>query len=156
MRTVAESGAGFSGMVFKFYGMKDADFAGWVARNRAATYHGATLPLSRANYIKLARPTEKVPVIRFGTVAPGLFNAIVNQCVEPGKTCMSAIMAHDAQDTSSMEGKPNSGHQDKVPTQDRPLTSAGAGAPPADKPADVKQRSPADPAHSTTPRQHAL
>ena len=145
------SGAGFSGMVFRFYGMNDRDFGGWVAKNRAAT-----LPLTRANYIKLAHPTEKVPVMRFGTVAPQLFDAIVNQCVAPGTTCMSQMMAHDARNTSSMEGMPNSGQAAPEPTQNRPLTSAGAGAPAPAKPTDAKQRSPADPAHSTTPRQHAL
>jgi cytochrome o ubiquinol oxidase subunit 2 len=63
------SGAGFSGMRFRFHGLDDAGFARWVAQNKAAR-----LPLTRANYLKLEKPTENAPVIRFATVAPGLWS----------------------------------------------------------------------------------
>ncbi len=81
------SGAGFSGMRFRFHGLSDADFAAWVARNKAAGGE-----LSRARYLQLEKPTEKVPVMRFATVAPGLFDAAVGQCVKPGTPCMAAAM----------------------------------------------------------------
>ena len=33
--------------------------------------------------------------MRFASVQPGLFDRIVNRCVEPGKPCMVDVMAHD-------------------------------------------------------------
>ncbi|WP_404338274.1 ubiquinol oxidase subunit II [Sphingomonas sp. MMS12-HWE2-04] len=84
------SGAGFSGMHFKVYGVDAAGFDRWAAAQRGA---GATLDV--AEYTKLEKPTESVPVIRYATVAPGLFDRIVQMCVQPGQTCMSAMMHHD-------------------------------------------------------------
>jgi cytochrome o ubiquinol oxidase subunit II len=85
------SGAGFSGMHFRFYGMKDADFAGWIARNKAA---GATL--DRATYVKLEAPSEHVPVQRYASVEAGLFKAALNLCVKPGAMCADDMMRRDA------------------------------------------------------------
>lgn len=84
------TGRGYSDMRFKFYGRSPADFARWVAGVKAGG--GA---LRTANYIALAKPSEKVPVMRFATVQPGLFDRIVNRCVEPGKPCMVDVMARD-------------------------------------------------------------
>ena len=33
--------------------------------------------------------------MRFAAVQPGLFDRIVNRCVEPGKPCMIDVMRHD-------------------------------------------------------------
>jgi cytochrome o ubiquinol oxidase subunit 2 len=93
------SGAGFSGMRFRFHGVSNAEFAGWVSRIK--TGGGG---LNRTNYIRLEKPSEKVPVMRFGTVDPGLFKAIVEQCVAPGKPCMSELMAHDTKGGMVMPG----------------------------------------------------
>jgi len=90
------SGAGFSGMHFRFYGMSDADFAGWIARNKAA---GAKL--DRATYLKLERPSEHVPVQRYAAVDASLFRAAVNLCVKPGAMCADEMMRHDAASDSS-------------------------------------------------------
>jgi cytochrome o ubiquinol oxidase subunit 2 len=90
------SGAGFSGMHFRFYGMSDADFAGWIAHNKAS---GAKL--DRATYLKLEQPSEHVPVQRFAAVDAGLFRAAVNLCVKPGKMCADDMMRHDAANDSS-------------------------------------------------------
>mgnify|MGYP002651083202 CR=1 FL=1 len=84
------TGRGYSDMRFKFYGQTPADFARWVARIKAG---GGTL--QTANYIALAKPSEKVPVMRFASVQSGLFDRIVNRCVEPGKPCMVDVMARD-------------------------------------------------------------
>ncbi|WP_380787802.1 COX aromatic rich motif-containing protein [Sphingomonas sp. R86521] len=91
------SGAGFSGMRFRFHGVSDADFAGWVSRIKSG---GGGL--DRAKYMALEKPSEKVPVMRFGAVDAGLFKAIVEQCVQPGKPCMSELMAHDAKGKMAM------------------------------------------------------
>ena len=85
------SGEGFSHMRFRFHGMSQADFDGWVAQNRAANK-----VLQRADYLELERPSEKEPVRRYSAVAPGLYQAILNRCVDSSKMCMDEMMAIDA------------------------------------------------------------
>ena len=85
------SGAGFSHMRFKFHGLQGAEFDNWIQKAKA---EGKTL--SRDDYLKLERPSEREPVRRWATVAPGLYDAILNRCVEPGKMCMRHMMAVDA------------------------------------------------------------
>jgi cytochrome o ubiquinol oxidase subunit 2 len=80
------SGAGFSGMHFRFEAMRSADFDRWVAGMRAAPPQ-----LTRADYLALARPSAEEPVRRYGRVEPDLFQAIVGQCVEPGSSCMAGM-----------------------------------------------------------------
>ena len=94
------SGAGFSGMRFRFHGLSDADFDGWVRKTREAGGQ-----LSRATYLKLEQPSEREPVQRWASVAPGLYDAILNRCVEPNRMCMKDMMAIDA---SGGLGKPGS------------------------------------------------
>ena len=69
------SGAGFSGMHFKFHGLSHEDFELWV---QAARSEGA---LTRDGYMQLARPSEREPVRRYSSVAGGLYDAILRQCV---------------------------------------------------------------------------
>jgi cytochrome o ubiquinol oxidase subunit 2 len=85
------SGAGFSHMRFKYHGVTATDFDNWVQKTKAG---GGTL--DRADYLALEQPTEREPVRRYGTVAPNLYDAIVNRCVVPGTVCMSEVMAADA------------------------------------------------------------
>ncbi|WP_415840390.1 ubiquinol oxidase subunit II [Roseateles saccharophilus] len=85
------SGAGFSGMHFKFHGLSDAEFAHWVEGNKAG---GNTL--TRADYLKLEQPSAKEPIRRFASVEPGLWSAIVDRCVDGKKMCTSQMMAIDA------------------------------------------------------------
>jgi cytochrome o ubiquinol oxidase subunit II len=136
------SGAGFSGMRFRFHGMDDAGFAAWVARNKAAQ-----TGLSRANYLRLEKPTENAPVMRFAAVAPGLFDAVVNQCVRPGTTCMSEIMQRDAGDMVGMKHGPGKAAPKRA---EEPLTGGDAGETPPKNPKDVQQRSNASPSNPTT------
>ena len=86
------SGAGFSGMTFKFHGLSDADFAQWVAKAKAQGK-----PLSRDAYRDLVKPSERNPVERFASVESGLYQRVLNLCVEEGQACMHATMAQDAQ-----------------------------------------------------------
>jgi cytochrome o ubiquinol oxidase subunit 2 len=83
------SGAGFSAMRFVFHGMSAADFAAWVAEARSS---GGTL--DRATYAQLEKPSVREPVRRYGAVAPGLYDAIVNRCVTPGQDCLRDTMSH--------------------------------------------------------------
>ncbi len=85
------SGAGFSDMRFTFKGMSGADFDQWVAGVRAAPE-----ALSRSEYQQLERPSVREPVHHYGRAADGLYDAILNLCVEPGKMCQRDMMAIDA------------------------------------------------------------
>jgi cytochrome o ubiquinol oxidase subunit 2 len=96
------SGAGFSGMRFKFHGLAGADFDKWVQTNR-----DSKVTLNREVYKKLEEPSERVPVRRYGQVEAGLFDAIVNRCVEDGKMCMKDMMAIDARGGLGMAGTMN-------------------------------------------------
>ena len=84
------SGAGFSDMRFKFLGMSAADFDRWVQKAKAGG------ELSRGSYTQLEQPSKREAVRRYGAVAPDLFDAIVNRCVDQGKMCLREMMAMDA------------------------------------------------------------
>lgn len=96
------SGAGFSGMRFAFHGLADPDFETWVAAARAGG--GA---LDRRGYLRLERPSENEPVRRYATVESGLYRAILNLCVEPGKMCMNEMAGIDAKGGLGMAGIAN-------------------------------------------------
>ncbi len=96
------SGAGFSNMRFRALGLSEAEFEGWVAKARDG---GGSL--DRSQYLKLELPSEKVPVMRFASVEPQLFDMVVNLCVEPGKMCMHDMMAIDARGGLGLAGAYN-------------------------------------------------
>jgi cytochrome o ubiquinol oxidase subunit 2 len=77
-------------MRFRFFGMSAEDFERWVQKARAGGQ-----ALDRDTYLRLERPSEREPVRPYGTVAPGLFDAVVNRCVAPGTQCLHAVMAAD-------------------------------------------------------------
>ncbi|HWX48007.1 MAG TPA: ubiquinol oxidase subunit II [Roseomonas sp.] len=96
------SGAGFSDMNFKFHGLSQGDFNRWVAEAKAAGGR-----LGRQEYLKLAEPSVKEPVRRFGSIDPGLYQAVIERCVEPDKMCMSEMARIDAQGGAGMAGTLN-------------------------------------------------
>lgn len=81
------SGAGFNGMRFEFLGLSDGDFEAWVERARTEGD-----PLSRPVYKDLEKPSERNPVHYYSEVAEGLYDAILNRCVDPGQVCMKDLM----------------------------------------------------------------
>ena len=85
------SGAGFSGMTFKFHGVNNEEFDQWVAKAKSEGK-----PLTRDTYQALAIPSERNPVEFFSAVDEGLYNKVLNRCVEDGKMCMHHMMAIDA------------------------------------------------------------
>jgi len=93
------SGAGFSGMHFPFHGLSHADFEAWVAKVRASGQD-----LSRAAYLQLEAPSEREPVRYYRSVAAGLYDAILNRCVEPNRMCLRDMMAIDAQGGLGLPG----------------------------------------------------
>ena len=87
------SGAGFSGMRFKFHGLSDGDFDQWVQKVKA----GKDGELTRELYQKkLEVPSEREPVRHYASVDPALYDAILNLCVDRSKMCMKEMMAIDA------------------------------------------------------------
>lgn len=94
------SGAGFSGMTFKFHGMSTEDFDKWVAKAKAEGK-----PLTRDTYRELVKPSERNPVELFSTVDAGLYQRVLNMCVEDGQTCMHETMAKDAVRNSLKAGE---------------------------------------------------
>jgi cytochrome o ubiquinol oxidase subunit 2 len=96
------SGAGFSDMRFKFHGVSPAEFDQWVGQARAS---GNTL--GRSEYTELERPSSRVAVRRFATVAPDLFHAILNRCVDSTKMCADEMMRVDARGSMGHAGTYN-------------------------------------------------
>ncbi|MBE1159225.1 ubiquinol oxidase subunit II [Dyella sp. 7MK23] len=104
------SGDGFSHMNFVFHGLSEDAFAQWVQKAKAGGGE-----LSRDEYVKLAAPSEQVPVHYYAGVAPNLFMAIMGNCVPEGSACMNnkaaapaggeegaAVPAHGADSMAAM------------------------------------------------------
>jgi cytochrome o ubiquinol oxidase subunit 2 len=72
------SGAGFSGMHFKFRGMSAGDFHQWVQSAKTTRRE-----LNSESYMQLEKPSEREPVRRYSLVDTGLYDAILSQCVMP-------------------------------------------------------------------------
>ncbi|WP_269619660.1 ubiquinol oxidase subunit II [Zhongshania sp. BJYM1] len=101
------SGEGFSHMRFKFLGMTEANFDDWVANVKT---NGDEL--SRTVYKVLEKPSEKNPVHYYSSVAPELYDAILNRCVDEGSVCMKEWMSphHKGHDSSASPNDHHGGH----------------------------------------------
>lgn len=93
------TGAGYTDMRFQLHGVDQAGFDQWVATVKASPD-----ALSTARYVALDQPSEKVPVMHFGSVPAGIFKRAVNQCVAPGTPCKNEIMRIDAGKDSAAHG----------------------------------------------------
>lgn len=93
------SGAGFSNMRFKFHGLDAAGFDAWIKQARDA---GGVL--DRAAYAELERPSVAEPVKRWSAVEGGLYDAILNRCVDRAKMCAKDMMRLDARGGGGKEG----------------------------------------------------
>nr|WP_276543113.1 ubiquinol oxidase subunit II [Bradyrhizobium elkanii] len=93
------SGAGFSGMHFDFKSLSSADFDKWIATAKTSANM-----LGRTDYLQLERPSQNDPVRLYRSVDRDLYKAVLNMCVEPGKMCMSEMMAIDAKGGLGREG----------------------------------------------------
>lgn len=85
------SGAGFSDMHFQVLSLAEGDFANWVESNRKGGQ-----ALTRADYLQLEKPSHKEPVRRYARVDDGLYEAVLNRCVDSSKMCAHEMMAIDA------------------------------------------------------------
>lgn len=73
------SGDGFPGMAFRVVGMSPAQFAAWTTAAR-----GRGPALDDTAYRLLLKQSSDVKPYAYGSVAPGLFDAIVRQKLPPG------------------------------------------------------------------------
>lgn len=119
------SGDGFSHMRFKFHGLDRQGFDDWVARVKA---QGTAL--NRDAYLKLEKPSEREPVRYYAAVEDGLYRAILNLCVAPGKMCMEQMMHIDMMGGA---GKESAENREKLEYDNR--HSLAEGAPAATHPA---------------------
>ena len=72
------SGDGFSGMGFKVQAVPANQFAAWVSNA-----HGSTMKLDGPAYAELSKPSSYAKPMTYGTVVPGLYDAIVANRVPP-------------------------------------------------------------------------
>jgi cytochrome o ubiquinol oxidase subunit II len=101
------SGAGFSDMNFKFYGMEEKDFDTWVDRAK-----GADMTLDSARFMQLSKPSEKVRPQFYASIQPDLYTRIVNMCADPDKMCEGEMMAIDA--TGGVPGEKGAANREKL------------------------------------------
>jgi cytochrome o ubiquinol oxidase subunit 2 len=119
------TGRGYSDMRFQVHGVDQATFDRWIAKVKAA--HG---DLSNQRYLILETPSEKTPVTYFSSVAPGLFDRVVNRCVAPGTACAADVMQIDRakdHDNGGMFAMPAGKPGDPMP-MDHALMSKAAGS----------------------------
>jgi cytochrome o ubiquinol oxidase subunit 2 len=128
------SGQGYSDMRFALHGLDRGKFDQWVAGVKAG---GGSM--QAANYLQLERPSEKVPVLHFGTVQPGLYQRVLNRCVAPGQPCLADVMRHDRMrggaGVPQNRAAPPTGGDKPVPALQKAPEDKGSG-PNVTKPAD--------------------
>jgi cytochrome o ubiquinol oxidase subunit 2 len=118
-RSAHFSGDGFPGMEFNVYSVPREKFAAWAQSAR-----GSGQALDARSYKLLERPSSYVKPMTFGSVAPGLFNAVAMghaPSAQPATHNLPAPGASTAQAESPLEGPP--------PTNQPPpagLTASGA------------------------------
>ncbi|WP_377296819.1 ubiquinol oxidase subunit II [Rhizobium sp. SGZ-381] len=114
------SGDGFSGMRFKFHGVSNQAFDQWVSqvKNQGS-------PLNRDAYLKLERPSARVPVTYYGQVENGLYEAILNLCVQPGQMCQNEMMHIDMMGGA---GKDSAENRERLQYDTRWTNEEGPGA----------------------------
>ncbi|MDN5567295.1 MAG: ubiquinol oxidase subunit II [Paracoccus sp. (in: a-proteobacteria)] len=125
------SGAGFSGMRFKFHALDEAGFDGWVQDVRAEDS-----ALDHDAYLGLVKPTENVAPTYFGSYSDDLYHDILNMCTAPGQTCMDQMMMQDMQTKSegmNMTADHDMGHMGHDMGHDAGTDDLQADTPEADK-----------------------
>ena len=101
-RSAHFSGDGFPGMEFNVYSVPPQQFASW-----AAAAHGNG-PLDALRYQQLQRPSSYVKPVIYGSVAPGLFQAIAMghpPSAQQSPHNLPAPGASTAQPNSALEGR---------------------------------------------------
>ena len=125
------SGAGFSGMHFKFHSLAQSDFDAWVAKVKAP---GELL--DQARFSDLEKPSEAEQVHYFSTVQPDLYDKILNLCARPETMCLNEMMHIDATGGAGKDSDDNrgklvyDGHRMQEGTEEPGATFPASGRPP--------------------------
>ena len=85
-RSSAFSGQGFSDMHFDTVAMPREQFDSWLRQARAAP-----LTLDQATYRSLEQPSVKTPATTYASVAPGLFDSIVDRFMAGRMPALASI-----------------------------------------------------------------
>jgi cytochrome o ubiquinol oxidase subunit 2 len=93
------SGEGFSQMHFRFHGMEQGDFDAWVEKVR-----GAGQGLDRDELARLNQPSIAHPVTYYTLDDDGLWDRMVNLCIEDDTLCLNDMMMVDALGGGGLEG----------------------------------------------------
>lgn len=93
------SGNGFSHMHFNMHAVDKQGFADWVVKIKSGEN-----TLDRRNYLELAKPSVKHPVTYYSDIEAGLWERILNLCVEEGKLCQHDMMMVDSLGGGGLEG----------------------------------------------------
>lgn len=101
------SGAGFSGMKFRFHGLSESGFEAWIQKSKDS---GNTL--SRDAYLELAKPSEREAARFYGNVEANLYHDILNLCADGKTMCMDKMMAID-QGLIPREKNHGAGHEEE-------------------------------------------
>ncbi|GHC81262.1 ubiquinol oxidase subunit II [Limoniibacter endophyticus] len=96
------SGDGFSHMRFKFHGVSEDGFNQWVAKVKSEG--GA---LRRPDYVELEKPSEREPVRYYASYENGLYEAILNLCVDANMMCANEMMHIDLMGGAGVESHEN-------------------------------------------------
>ncbi|MEM6986211.1 MAG: COX aromatic rich motif-containing protein, partial [Pseudomonadota bacterium] len=96
------SGAGFSHMRFKLHALRAGEFDQWVEKVRSDG-----VPLDSDQYLATAKPSIADPVQYFGSVEDGLWDAILNRCVDGESLCQNDMMMVDALGGGGLQGLTN-------------------------------------------------
>jgi cytochrome o ubiquinol oxidase subunit II len=100
------SGAGFAEMRFVTKAVSQAEFDAWVTQARAS---GPAL--DAAGYAALVKPSRAVPPASYGSVAPGLFDRIVDETLAgPGTARIGSDRPPDMGQGDMRQGGHQIGH----------------------------------------------
>ncbi len=90
------SGDGFSGMRFVVSAVLDADFTAWIDATR-----NTGPSLDHQSYVELAKPSQYVMPFTYRSVAPDLFNSIVEMKIPGARQISAGCTTHDQLNTIS-------------------------------------------------------
>lgn len=93
------SGEGYSQMRFKFHGLDEAGFAAW-----AETVRDGGSDLDRDALAHLQEPSIAHPVSYYTIAEEGLWDRLVNVCVEDDALCLNDMMMVDALGGGGLDG----------------------------------------------------
>ncbi|MEM6616322.1 MAG: ubiquinol oxidase subunit II [Pseudomonadota bacterium] len=93
------NGYGFNEMNFDFLGLDQAGFDAWVE-----TVKGSSEGFDQDVYVELQVPSIGNPKAYYGTVRDGIWDRIVNMCVNPLDLCRDDMMMVDALGGGGLEG----------------------------------------------------